>query len=82
MGNEIGEDHGQGSNGASCARMVQKGIIRQKKGMAIMDSAKVTVRCTIDFLPDTGEFDAVVALRTDDDKWYGCRGQRFAELSS
>jgi hypothetical protein len=45
-----------------------------------MTSAKVAVRSTIDFLPDTGEFDAVVALRDDDDKWYGCREQRFADL--
>jgi hypothetical protein len=45
-----------------------------------MTSVKVAVRSTIDFLPDTGEFDAVVALRGDDEKWYGCREQRFADL--
>jgi hypothetical protein len=45
-----------------------------------MTSAKVAVRSTIDFLPDTGEFDAVVALRGDDEKWYGCREQRFTDL--
>jgi hypothetical protein len=45
-----------------------------------MTSAKVAVRSTIDFLPDTGESDAVVALRGDDEKWYGCREQRFADL--
>ena len=45
-----------------------------------MTSAKVAVRSTIDFLPETGEFDAVVALRGDDGKWHGCREQRFADL--
>jgi hypothetical protein len=45
-----------------------------------MTSAKVAVRCTIDFLPDTGEFDAIVSQRGDDEKWYGCREQRFADL--
>jgi hypothetical protein len=47
-----------------------------------MTSLKVAVRCTIDFLPDTGEFDAVVALRGDDEKWNGCREQRFADLQA
>jgi hypothetical protein len=45
-----------------------------------MDFAKVAVCCTIDFLPDTGETDAVVALRDENEKWYGCREQRFAVL--
>lgn len=41
---------------------------------------KVAVRCTIDFLPETSEFDAVVALRDDDENCYGCREQRFVVL--
>jgi hypothetical protein len=45
-----------------------------------MTSAKVAVRCTIDFLPVAGEFDAIVSLRGDDEKWYGCQGQRFTDL--
>ena len=47
-----------------------------------MASAKVAVRCTIDFLPNTGEFDAVVAQRGNDETWHGCREQRFTDLQA
>ena len=47
-----------------------------------MASTKVAVRCTIDFLPETGEFDAVVAQRGDDETWHGCREQRFTDLQA
>jgi hypothetical protein len=40
------------------------------------------MRYAIDFLPDTGKFDAVVALRGDEEKWYGCRELHFADLQA
>ena len=45
-----------------------------------MAATKVAVCRTIDFLPDTGEFGAVLALHGDDERLCRCREQRFAHL--
>ena len=46
-----------------------------------MDSQKNIVRCTIDFLLDEDEYDAMIAFRSaGEDGWHGCREQRFTTL--
>ncbi len=46
-----------------------------------MDSSPNMIRCTIDFLPEEGEYDVIIAFRSKGEGgWHGCREQRFNNL--